>query len=96
MFFRPGRLVGFWGVGGMLFLPTVLKILMAESKIFKGQRNRRVIDVNDPIDVEYVHHQFPWLTHKEIKEVIKKHGPDRDTVQSILERSGKRQEGGEE
>lgn len=64
---------------------------MATSNIFKGQRDRREIDVNDPIDVNYVHHQFPWLSHKEIKEVIKKHGPDRETVESILEKSGKRQ-----
>ena len=71
-------------------------MLMTESKIFKGQRDRSVIDVNDPIDVEYVHHQFPWLSHKEIKEVIKKHGPDRDAVQTILERSSKRRENDEE
>ena len=60
---------------------------MAESKIFRGQRDRSVIDLNDPIDVEYVHHQFPWLSHDKIREIIKKHGPDRDTVQSVLERS---------
>ena len=69
---------------------------MSESSIFKGQRDRRVIDVNDPIDVEYVHHQFPWLSHKEIREVIKKHGPDRDAVQTVLERSGKRNQSDEE
>jgi len=61
---------------------------MTESKIFKGQRDRSVIDVNDPVDVEYLHHQFPWLTHKEIKDAIKQHGPDRETVQSMLQRAG--------
>jgi len=61
---------------------------MSESKIFKGQRDRSVIDINDPIDVQYVHHQFPWLSHREIKEVIRKHGPDRDVVESVLERLG--------
>lgn len=59
---------------------------MTESKIFKGQRDRSVIDINDPIDVEYVHHQFPWLSHKDIKDVIRKHGPDREAVQAVLER----------
>jgi hypothetical protein len=59
---------------------------MEESKIFKGQRDRSRIDINDPIDVKYVHHQFPWLSYNEIVEVIKKHGPDRDVVESVLER----------
>jgi len=62
---------------------------MPHNRIFQGQRDRSRIDANDPIDVNYVHHQFPWLSHKQIKEIIKKHGPDRDTVQSVLERAGK-------
>ena len=61
---------------------------MMENKTPRGQRDPHVIDVNNPIDVEYVHHQFPWLSHKQIKEIIQKHGPDRDAVQSVLERSG--------
>lgn len=60
---------------------------MTESRIFKGQRDRSVIDVNDPVDVQYLHHQFPWLTQKEIKDAIRQHGPDREAVQTILERA---------
>lgn len=69
---------------------------MTESKIFKGQRDRSVIDINDPVDVEYVHHQFPWLSHNQIKEIIKKHGPDRDAVQAVLEQSSKSRRSDEE
>ena len=61
---------------------------MMRDKVFRGQRDRSRIKVNDPIDVEYVHHQFPWLTQKQIKEIIRKHGPDRDAVQAVLERAG--------
>lgn len=61
---------------------------MAESKTFRGQRDRSRIDVNDPIDVEYVHHQFPWLSHEQIKEVLEEHGPDRDAVHTVLQQSG--------
>lgn len=61
---------------------------MMDNKIFKGQRDRSRIDVHDPIDVEYVHHQFPWLSHKQIREIIEKHGPDRDAVEAVLERAG--------
>lgn len=63
-------------------------MVMKNSGIFEGHRDRSRIDVNDPIDVEYVHHQFPWLSHKQIKEVIEKYGPDRDTVQAVLEKAG--------
>ncbi|HET9486146.1 MAG TPA: hypothetical protein VFO54_01860 [Chryseosolibacter sp.] len=67
---------------------------MAENKVFQGRKDRTRIDINDPIDVEYVHHQFPWLSHKQIKEIIKTHGPDRQTVLSKLERTGSGSENG--
>ena len=61
-------------------------MVMTENKIFRGQKDRSRIDINDPIDVEYVHHQFPWVSHQEIREVIKQHGPDRNAVQTFLEK----------
>ena len=60
---------------------------MTDNSVFRGQRDRTRIDVNNPVDVEYVHHQFPWLSHSQIKEIIKKHGPDRDAVQAALEKA---------
>jgi len=59
---------------------------MRTNDIFRGQRDRSRIDINDPIDVRYVQHQFPWFSDKEIKAVIKKHGPDRDAVEAVLSR----------
>ena len=61
---------------------------MTRENVIRGQRDWSRIDVNDPIDVEYVHHQFPWLSHKQIKDVIREHGPDRDRVESALEKAG--------
>lgn len=74
--------------GGYGFGANYCKHVMTDNKVFRGQKDRTRIDVNDPIDVEYVHHQFPWLSDREIKDIIKKHGPDRDAVQVVLERSG--------
>ena len=65
---------------------------MTETKTFRGQKDHSRIDVNDPVDVEYIHYQFPWLSHKEIREVIKQHGPDRDAVVTVLERAGGRRD----
>ena len=59
---------------------------MAERRTMHGVKDRSMIDVNDPIEVEYVHHQFPWISNKEIREVIKQHGPDRDAVEAALDR----------
>jgi hypothetical protein len=73
---------------GYYFFRLVKKSFMTQNKIFKGQRDRSRIDVNDPIDVEYVHHQFPWLSYDEIKDAIKKHGPDREAVQAVLQGTG--------
>lgn len=71
---------------GIIFFAFFEKKVMTDNKVYRGQRDRSRIDVNDPVDVEYVHHQFPWLSHKEIMEAIKKHGPDREAVQAVLQK----------
>lgn len=63
---------------------------MEIENAIRGQRDWSRIDVNDPADVEYVHHQFPWISHQQIREVIREHGPDRGRVESVLERTGKK------
>jgi hypothetical protein len=68
---------------------------MAYHKNIHGRRDWSKIDVNDPHEVEYVHHQFPWLSHEEIEEAIKVQGADRDAVRTFLEEksdSGKRRD----
>lgn len=59
---------------------------MPDNKNLRGQKDRSRIDANDATEVEYVHHQFPWLSHQEIRNVIKAQGPDRDAVLTFLER----------
>lgn len=58
---------------------------MSANRIFQ-QRDLTVIDANDPAQVKYMHYQFPWLSHDQIKKVIREHGPDRDAVHAYLER----------
>ena len=70
---------------------------MTETKTLGGHhKDRNRIDVNDTIDVEYIHHQFPWLSHNDIKEVIEKHGPDRSAVLTVLERSASHRQSDDE
>jgi hypothetical protein len=54
----------------------------------QDKRDGSRIDANDPLQVNYVHHQFPWLSYEEIKKAIKEKGPDRDAVTAYLERKG--------
>lgn len=70
---------------GYIFFSALTKRIMAERRTIHGVKDRSRIDVNDPIEVEYVHHQFPWISSNEIREVIKQHGPDRDAVEAALD-----------
>ena len=69
---------------------------MADRKTIHGVKDRSMIDVNDPTEVEYVHHQFPWISSNEIREVIKQHGPDRDAVEAALGRFRRIRQPGDE
>lgn len=60
-------------------------MVMATNKVFRSQKDLSRLDVNNPAQVEYVHYQFPWLTHQQIKDAIRQHGPDRKSVQAYLE-----------
>jgi hypothetical protein len=57
---------------------------MSDNKSLRDGRDRSKIDLNDPAEVEYVHQQFPWLTHEEIREAIKENGPSWEKVTSFL------------
>jgi len=65
---------------------------MTDNRVIRGRKDLSRIDVNDPVDVEYIHHQFPWLSRQQILQAIKKHGPDREAVLAFLERAGSSKE----
>lgn len=73
-----------------------VKTIMAAQRTEHGMKDGRMIDVNNPIEVEYVHHQFPWIPSNQIREVIKKHGPDRVAVEAALDRFRTNRQGDDE
>ena len=81
---------------GYIFFSNFTKRIMTERRTVHGVKDRSMIDVNDPIEVEYVHHQFPWISDKEIREVIMEHGPDRGAVEAALDRFRKNHQGADE
>jgi len=58
---------------------------MSDSKQNVGVQDRIRIDANDPSEVEYVHQQFPWFKHEQIKKAIKEKGPFREDVVRYLQ-----------
>lgn len=62
---------------------------MSGSKQNVGQQDRVRIDSKDASEVEYVHQQFPHLSHQQVVEAIEKFGPFRDNVTDYLKSIGK-------
>lgn len=57
---------------------------MSDNKNMTDKRDASKIDSNDPSEVEHVHGQFPHLTHEQVYNAIKAHGPSREKVMEYL------------
>ena len=57
---------------------------MSDNKDSRDGRDRSRVDSNDPSEVEYVHQQFPNLSHEQVVEAIKSQGPSRDAIYAFL------------
>jgi hypothetical protein len=64
---------------------------MSDNKDFRGSQDRDRVDSQDSNEVEYIHRQFPELSHEEVLNVIKQNGPMRENVMNALrERTGRK------
>ncbi|RYY70327.1 MAG: DUF3606 domain-containing protein [Chitinophagaceae bacterium] len=61
-------------------------MIMSDNKQTQDRRDDVNIDSNDASEVEYVHQQFPHLTHQQVLEAIKAKGPSREAVMAYLEK----------
>lgn len=57
---------------------------MSDNKTNVGKQDRIRVSSKDPNEVEYVHRQFPSLTHEQVVEAIKRAGPFREEVMKYL------------
>jgi hypothetical protein len=60
---------------------------MADNKNQTSQQDRIRVDANDPSEVEYLHRQFPAMTHQQIVDAIQKAGPLRADIIAYLNKS---------
>ncbi|RYD54167.1 MAG: DUF3606 domain-containing protein [Sphingobacteriales bacterium] len=62
---------------------------MSDNKQSRDGRDSAKIDSNDASEVEYVHQQFPGLSHQQVLDAIEQEGPSREAVMKYLrEKSG--------
>lgn len=57
---------------------------MSDNKENVGKQDRIRVNSQDPNEVEYVHRQFPSLSHEEVLQAIKRAGPFRDEIMKYL------------
>ena len=57
---------------------------MPDNKEYTGKQDRLRVDAHDPSEVEYLHQQYPWLSHDKIKKAIKAAGPMRKDIEKYL------------
>lgn len=53
---------------------------MADNKKLKGKADRIRVAINDPSEIEYMHRQFPHLSHQAISGAIRAVGPMRKDI----------------
>ena len=53
----------------LLIIPQTNK--MSDDKNKRGKQDNIRVDSNDPSEVEYLHRQFPHMTHEEIVAAIR-------------------------
>ena len=67
---------------------------MSDNKFQRDNRDRSRVDANDVSEVEYVHRQFPELSHQEVLQAIQTQGPMRvDILNYLRERQRERDPG---
>ncbi len=59
---------------------------MSDNKKDNSLQDRLRVDANDPSEVEYLHSQFPHLTHQQVADAVKSAGPMRDDIEKYLDR----------
>ena len=57
---------------------------MSDDKSKTGKQDDIRVDINDPSEVEYLHQQFPHLSHQQVRDAIESKGPLRADIEAYL------------
>lgn len=59
-------------------------IVMSDNKQLRGKQDRNKVNSQEPYEVEDLHQKYPHLSHDEVREAVKKFGPDRENIEKHL------------
>ncbi|MBG9377195.1 DUF3606 domain-containing protein [Panacibacter sp. DH6] len=59
---------------------------MSDNKEQTNQQDRIRVDANDSSEVEYLHQQYPSLTHRQVLDAIRAAGPLRKDIVAYLDK----------
>lgn len=62
---------------------------MADNKKSVGKQDRIRVDSMDPSEVEYLHRQFPGLSHQAVSGAVRAAGPLRKDIVAYLNKKKK-------
>lgn len=62
---------------------------MADNKSKKGKQDRSKVNSKEAYEVEYLHSQYPNLSHQAIYAAVRKAGPGRAAIKKYLQGKGK-------
>jgi hypothetical protein len=62
---------------------------MPDNKNKQDGRDRSKVDSKDKSEVEYLHRQYPQLSHQQVYAAVKKAGPSRTAIKKYLSDKGK-------
>jgi Protein of unknown function (DUF3606) len=62
---------------------------MSDNKKLTGQQDRSKVNAKEPYEVEDLHQKYPHLAHQTVADAVKKHGPERKTIEKYLDSLGK-------
>jgi hypothetical protein len=62
---------------------------MADNKTKTGRADRDKVNAMEAYEVEYLHQQYPKLSHQQVRGAVRAAGPERKNIISYLEKKGK-------
>lgn len=62
---------------------------MADDKMKRDGRDRSRVSSSEAYEVEYLHQQYPRLSHQQVYAAVRKAGPNRKKIEEYLRGKGK-------
>jgi hypothetical protein len=60
-----------------------------DNKNKTGKADRNKVNSKEPYEVEYLHRQYPDLSHQQVAGAVRAAGPERKDIVAYLQKKGK-------